>query len=120
MSNQGAGLLFIGAEILAKLACCSCSIPWVKPLPAFAIVEEGYLIYNFAVQWKARFSFKNWRKSRLKTASVNCKSPGMPERALPRRRARPRRQAAVRAVLASGTHVEALERPLVAALRRRE
>jgi hypothetical protein len=116
MSNQGTGLLFIGAEILAKLACRSCSIPWVKPLPAFAIVEEGYLIFNFAVQWKARFSFKNWRKSRLKTASVNCKSPGTAEHALPRRRAWPRREAVVRAVPASGVHAEAPERPSVPAL----
>jgi hypothetical protein len=27
MANQGTGLLFIDAEILAKLARCSCSIP---------------------------------------------------------------------------------------------
>jgi hypothetical protein len=71
-------LLFTRAEKIPKLACCSCSIPWVKPLPAFAIVEEGSLIYNFAVQWKAQFSFKFWRKSCLKTASANCKSPGTP------------------------------------------
>jgi hypothetical protein len=56
-------LLFTRAEKIPKLACCSCSIPWVKLLPAFAIVEEGSLIYNFAVPRKARFSFKNWRKS---------------------------------------------------------
>jgi hypothetical protein len=41
----------------------------------------------------------------------------MPERALPRRRAQPRRHAAVRAVPASGAHAEAPERPPVAALR---
>jgi hypothetical protein len=64
-------LLFTGAEKIAKLACSSCSIPWVKSLPAFAIIEEGYLIYNFAVQWKARFSFKIPRKSCLKTVSAN-------------------------------------------------
>jgi hypothetical protein len=46
--------------------------------------------------------------------------PGTPERALPRRHARPRRQAAVRTVPASGAHAEAPERPSVAALRRRE
>jgi hypothetical protein len=63
--------LFTGAEEIAKLACSSCSIPWVKPLSAFAIMEEGYLIYNFAVQWKARFSFKIQRKSYLKTVSAN-------------------------------------------------
>jgi hypothetical protein len=64
-------LLFTGAEKISKLACRSCSIPWVKPLSAFAIVEEGYLIYNFAVQWKAWFSFKIQRKSCLKTVSAN-------------------------------------------------
>jgi hypothetical protein len=40
MANQGAGLLFIGAEILANLACCSCSIPWIKPLPIYSKVED--------------------------------------------------------------------------------
>jgi hypothetical protein len=64
-------LLFTGAEKISKLACSSCSIPWVKPLSAFAIMEEGYLIYNFAVQWKARFSFKIQRKMCLKTVSAN-------------------------------------------------
>jgi hypothetical protein len=44
----------------------------------------------------------------------------MPERALPRRRMRPCRHGAVRAVPASGAHAEAPERPLVAALRWRE
>jgi hypothetical protein len=44
----------------------------------------------------------------------------MPERALPRRRVRPRRQAVVRAVPASGAHAEAPERSSVVALRRRE
>jgi hypothetical protein len=29
---------------------------------SFAIMEEGYLIYNFVVQWKAQFSFKIQRK----------------------------------------------------------
>jgi hypothetical protein len=51
-------LQFTGAEKIAKLAWNFCSIPWVKPLSTFAIMEEGYLIYNFAVQWKAWFSFK--------------------------------------------------------------
>jgi hypothetical protein len=55
-------LLFTGTEKISKLACRSCSIPWVKPLSAFAIIEEGYLIYNFAIQWKAQFSFKIQRK----------------------------------------------------------
>jgi hypothetical protein len=68
---EGTRLLFTGAEKIAKLACSSCSIPWVKPLSAFAIMEEGYLIYNFAIQWKARFNFKIQRKSCLKTVSVN-------------------------------------------------
>jgi hypothetical protein len=120
MANQGAGLLFIGAEIFAKLARCSCSILWVKPLPAFAIVVEGSLIFNFAIECKVHFSLKIQRKFNLKTASANCKRPGTPRRALPRRRVRPRRQAAVRAVPASSAHAEAPERPLVAVLRRRE
>jgi hypothetical protein len=66
IANQGVGLLFTSAMKIPKLACCSCSIPWVKPLLGFAIVEEGSLIYNFAVQWKARFSSKIWRKLCLK------------------------------------------------------
>jgi hypothetical protein len=53
-----AQLLFTGGEKTAKLACSFWSTPWVKPLSAFAIIEEGYLIYIFAIQWKARFSFK--------------------------------------------------------------
>jgi hypothetical protein len=51
-------LLFTGAEKTAKLACSFYSILWVKPLSAFAIMKKGYLIYIFAIQWKARFSFK--------------------------------------------------------------
>jgi hypothetical protein len=120
MANQGAGLLFISAEILANLACCSCSIIWVKPLPAFAIVVEGSLIFNFAIDCKVHFSLKIQRISNLKTTLANCKRLGTPRRALPRRRARPCRQAAVRAVPVSGVHDEAPERPSVAALRRRE
>jgi hypothetical protein len=120
MANQGASLLFIGVEILANLACCSCSIPWIKPLPAFAIVKEGSLIFNFAIDCKVHLGLKIERKSNLKTTSANCKRPGTPRRALPRRRARPRRQAVVRVVPASGAHAEAPERPSVAALRRRE
>jgi hypothetical protein len=72
MANQGAGLLFIGAEILANLACRSCSIHWIKPLPAFAIVVEESLIFNFAIDCKVHFSLKIQRKSNLKTASANC------------------------------------------------
>jgi hypothetical protein len=75
------------------------------------------LIYIFAVQWKARFSFKIQRKSRLKIGSANWKRLGTPERALPRRRARPRRHATVPA---SGAHDEAPEWPPVTALRRWE
>jgi hypothetical protein len=32
--------------------------PLGKTPIGFAIMEEGYLIYIFAIQWKARFSFK--------------------------------------------------------------
>jgi hypothetical protein len=120
MANQGAGLIFIGAEILANWVCCSCSIPWIKPLPAFAIVEEGSLIFNFAIDCKVHFSLKIQRKSNLKTTSANCKRPETTRHALLRRRVRPRRQAAVRTVPVSGVHAEALERPSAAALRRRE
>jgi hypothetical protein len=45
-------VLFTGAEKTAKLACSFCLILWVKHLSAFAIMEEGYLIYIFAIQWK--------------------------------------------------------------------
>jgi hypothetical protein len=51
-------LMFTGAEKTTKLACSFFSILWVKHLSAFAIMEEGNLIYIFAIQWKARFSFK--------------------------------------------------------------
>jgi hypothetical protein len=68
MANQGAGLLFIGAENLANLARRSCSIPCTKPLTAFAIVVEGSLIFNFAVDCKMHFSLKIQRKTNLKTA----------------------------------------------------
>jgi hypothetical protein len=104
MANQGTGLLFIGAEILAKLARSSCSIPWVKPLPTFVKVVEGCVIFNFAIDHKVHFSLKIQRKFNLKTASANYKRSRTPRRALPRRRARPRRQAAVRVVPASGAH----------------
>jgi hypothetical protein len=36
--------------------------PLGKTPISFAIMEEGYLIYNFVVQWKAQFSFKIQRK----------------------------------------------------------
>jgi hypothetical protein len=109
MANQGTGLLFISAEILAKLARCSCSIPWVKPLPTFVKVVEGCVIFNFAIDHKVHFSLKIQRKFNLKTASANYKRSGTPRRALPRRRARPRRQAAVRVVPTSGAHAEVPE-----------
>jgi hypothetical protein len=120
MANQGAGLLFIGAEILANLACCSRSILWIKTLLAFANVEEGSLIFNFAIYFKVHFSLEIQRNFNLKTAPANCKRLGTPRRALPRRRVQPRRQAAVRVVPASGAHAKAPKRSLVAALRRRE
>jgi hypothetical protein len=64
-------LQFTGAKKISKLACSSYLIPWVKPQSAFAIMEEGYLIYNFVVQWKEWFSFKIQRKSCMKTVSAN-------------------------------------------------
>jgi hypothetical protein len=71
MAHQGTDLLFIGAENLAILARCSCSIPCTKPLTAFAIVGEGSLIFNFAVDCKMHFSLKTQRKTNLKTTSTN-------------------------------------------------
>jgi hypothetical protein len=76
MENQGTELLFIGAENLANLARCSCSIPCIRPLPAFAIVVEGSLIFNFALDHKVHFSLKIQRKFNLKTASAKYKRPG--------------------------------------------
>jgi hypothetical protein len=58
MANQGTSLLFIGAEILAKLARCSCSILWVKPLPTFVKVVEGCVIFNFAIECKVHYSLE--------------------------------------------------------------
>jgi hypothetical protein len=98
MANQGASLLFIGAENLANLACRSCSIPCIKPLPTIVKVVEGCVIFNFALDHKVHFSLKIQRKSNLKPTSVKCKRPGTPRRALLRHRARPRRPPVVRAV----------------------
>jgi hypothetical protein len=109
IANQAIDSLFIGAENLASLARCSCSIPCIKPLPAFAIVVEGSLIFNFALDPKVQFSLKIQRKFILKTASAKYKRLGTPRRAMSRRRARPRRPPAVRAVPASGARAEALE-----------
>jgi hypothetical protein len=67
---EGALFLFIGAEFLAVLAWCSCSIAWTKPLQVFAKVVEGSLISNFASDAKVQFSLENWRKAILKTESV--------------------------------------------------
>jgi hypothetical protein len=50
-------LLFIGAKFLANLAYRSCSIPWIKPLSAFANVVEGNLL-NFGIQGSGHFSLK--------------------------------------------------------------
>jgi hypothetical protein len=109
MANQGTSSLFIGAENLANLARCSCLILWVTPLPTFVKVVDECLIFNFAIDHKVHFSLKIQRKFNLKTASVKFKRPGTPRRALPRRRARPRRQPAVRVVPTSGAHAEAPE-----------
>jgi hypothetical protein len=65
-------LLFIGAEFLANLACRSCSIPWIKPLSAFANVVEGNLLNNFGIQGSGHFSLNFWRKFSLKKAKRNC------------------------------------------------
>jgi hypothetical protein len=67
---EGALFLFIGAEFLAVLAWCSCSIAWTKPLQVFVKVVEGSLISNFASDAKVQFSLENWRKAILKTESV--------------------------------------------------
>jgi hypothetical protein len=58
MANQGTSLLFIGAEILAKLARCSCPILCVKPLPTFGKVVEGCVIFNFAIDRKVHYSLE--------------------------------------------------------------
>jgi hypothetical protein len=71
MANQGTGSLFTGAEILANLARCSCSIPCIKPLPTFVKVVEGCVIFNFGLDHKVHFSLKIQRKFILKTASAN-------------------------------------------------
>jgi hypothetical protein len=88
MANQGTGSLFIGAEILAKLARCSCLIPWVTPLPTFVKVVEGCVIFNFAIDRKVHYSLEIQRKTILHNASANCFHPVTPERAPARRRAR--------------------------------
>jgi hypothetical protein len=82
-------------------------------------MEEGYLIYIFAIRWKARISFKIQRKSCLKISSANRKCLGAPG-ALCRDVARAATSAtAVHALPAMGAHAEGPEYPLVAAPRRR-
>jgi hypothetical protein len=72
MAKQGTGPLFTGAENLARLAWCSCSIPWIKPLSAFANVVEGNLLNNFGIQGLGHFSLNVWRKFGLNKAKRNC------------------------------------------------
>jgi hypothetical protein len=82
-------------------------------------MEEGYLIYIFAIQWKARFSFKIQRKSCLKISSANRKCLGA-SGALCRDVARASTSAtAVHTVPATGVHAEGPQYPLVAVPRRR-
>jgi hypothetical protein len=50
----------------------SCSIPWIKPLLAFANVVEGSLLNNFGIQGSGHFSLKFWRKFSLKKAKCKC------------------------------------------------
>jgi hypothetical protein len=100
-------LLFIGAEFLANLACPSCSIPWIKPLSAFANVVVGNLLNNFGIQGSGHFSLNFWRKLSLKKAKRNC---------LESRRSRARRHpraATLAAVPGPRTHTEALANPVV-------
>jgi hypothetical protein len=78
-------LLFIGAEFLANLVCRSCSIPWIKPLSAFANVVEGNLLNNFGIQGSGHFSLNFWGKRNLRRAKRNCL-----ESRHPRARRRPR------------------------------
>jgi hypothetical protein len=82
-------------------------------------MEEGYLIYIFAIQWKARFSFKIKRKSCLKISSANRKRLGAPG-ALYHDVARAAKSAiVVHVVPATGAHAEGLEYPLVVVPRQR-
>jgi hypothetical protein len=81
LAKQDPGLLFTGAEIWVKLAWCSCSNSWTKPLQVFVKVVEECLIFNFASDPKVQFSLKNWRKTILKTVQRNTNSPGTPEHA---------------------------------------
>jgi hypothetical protein len=77
------------------------------------------LIYIFAIQWKALFSFTIQRKSCFKISSANRKRLGVPG-ALCRDVARAATLVTtVHAVPATGTHAEGPEYPLVAAPRRR-
>jgi hypothetical protein len=67
MAKQEPGLLFTGVEIWVKLALCSYSNSWIKPLQVFVKVVEECLIFNFSSDPKVQFSLKNWRKTILKT-----------------------------------------------------
>jgi hypothetical protein len=82
---EGVLLLFFGAEFLANLACRSCSIPWIKPLSAFANVVDGNLLNNFGIQGSGHFSSNFWRKFGWKKAKRNCLDSRRP-----RARRRPR------------------------------
>jgi hypothetical protein len=76
------------AEKTSKLACCSCLIPWIKPLPTFVKVVQGCVIFNFAIDRKVHYSLEVQRKTILNIASANCFHPTTPEHAHARRRAR--------------------------------
>jgi hypothetical protein len=91
-------LLFTGAEKMTKLACHSCSIPWITHPIAIGIFVEGNLIDNFGIQSLEHFCLNFWRKLDLKRAKRNgFGAPALPRttsrRAMPRRRAVPRLRA---------------------------
>jgi hypothetical protein len=106
---EGALFLFTGAEFLAVLAWCSCSIACTKPLQVFVKVVEGSLISNFASDPKVQFSWKNWRKTILKTDQSNTFSTGNAGARSGATSCAATSATAVRAVPASGAHAEAPE-----------
>jgi hypothetical protein len=56
---------------MARLACRSCSIPWINHPRAFGIFVEGNLLDNFGMQSLEYFCLNFWRKLDLKRAKRN-------------------------------------------------
>jgi hypothetical protein len=69
-ASQRFWVLFIGAQKSVNLACKLCKNGGGKDPTPFAKVVEDYEIYNFPIIHLVHFSWKIWRKTRSKGASL--------------------------------------------------